>query len=783
MSSKKFDKLFDFIGQKKFTFLIILCFVLILSLIRISQTSFVNDVAIMLPDSPEINRFFDFINNSDMADTIVFSITLKDTSNKNLLSLTADFSDKLKTVSGITDVVTGVENFDIAKVRLDLAKLLPLLVSKSDYNLFKDIEKSEYIKNRVKLMFIMLTTPGSSFLQDSVNTDPFGWSDHMLKKLETLGKTMGFDVELHNNHFVDKTHKHALVIAKTSVPVTDADGSEYLLFAINNIIKLSRDIDIETVCGHKHTLSNQKIIKKDIYVTTFIVTLAFTVLMLFMFKAFDALSIFILPLPAIIISVFISTFVFKSLSLFIIGFAAVIAGISVDYGIHLFTAWKTEGYKRFINTVKPVIIASSSTLGVFVSFLISSVYGYKELAVFSIISIIICVILSILFLPHFWTDKGSLKNTKIYSELSLSESKFVLVIWGLVFIFSMICFINSNFTKASDISTFDGSDQSIFDTEDRFYNIWGGKKRPGVIVTEGKDIETAWHEYESISGRLSSKTDGFNSLAVLLPSLEQQRQNLHDWQEFWTDDKISRTETAFLKELEPYGFREKSFDDFFTLLKSKNLKIKQQVPDILKLFKQHFIKKHGQSYNLLSFFDDTKENIENIESVLEKYPDSYIVSRRKISSLIGKQLITDMKKISLFAFCWIFVIIVFFLEKSRMVFLALLPVITSISFVFLVLNLISMEVTAIVLIALIIILGISLDYGVFISGAGSDEERNSVILAASFSMLTTVMGAGALLFASHPVMFSIGVTLVSGVVAAYLSAVFCIPAFQKVLKK
>ena len=49
-------------------------------------------------------------------------------------------------------------------------------------------------------------------------------------------------------------------------------------------------------------------------------------------------------------------------------------------------------------------------------------------------------------------------------------------------------------------------------------------------------------------------------------------------------------------------------------------------------------------------------------------------------------------------------------------------------------------------------------------------------------MLTSMMGAGALLFASHPVMFSIGVTLVSGIIAAYLSAVFCIPAFKKVLK-
>ena len=116
-----------------------------------------------------------------------------------------------------------------------------------------------------------------------------------------------------------------------------------------------------------------------------------------------------------------------------------------------------------------------------------------------------------------------------------------------------------------------------------------------------------------------------------------------------------------------------------------------------------------------------------------------------------------------------------------MIFLSLLPVITSISFVFLVFRVASIDVSAIVLIALIIILGISLDYGVFISTAESEKEKKSVLVAATFSMLTTIMGAGALLFASHPVMFSIGLTLVSGVTAAYLSAIFLIPAFKKVL--
>ena len=435
----------------------------------------------------------------------------------------------LKKIVNINEVVTGVEDFDLSKIKLDLARLMPLLLSKEDYKLFKDIEKKGYIENQVKLMFIMLTTPGSSFMQASMNTDPFGWSNHILNKLKTLSKTMGFNVELENNHFVDKTHEYALVIAKTSVPVTDADRSEKLLFAVDKVIEKFPALDIDVVCGHKHTLSNQNIIKKDIYITTFIVTLAFIILMLFMFKTFDALSIFILPFFAIIIAVFISTLIFSSLSLFMIGFAAVIAGISVDYGIHLFTAWKTKGYERFKKTIKPVIIASLSTMGVFVSFFISSVYGYKELAIFSILSIIFCVFLSILFLPHFWNKKGSLKNFNIPVELSLAKSKSVLLLWGLIFFISSICFINSNFTEATDISTFDGSDKSVFDTEERFHNVWGGRKRPGVIITTGNDIETAFEEYELIENQLNSKIDGFNSLAILVPSINQQKENLKEW--------------------------------------------------------------------------------------------------------------------------------------------------------------------------------------------------------------------------------------------------------------
>ncbi len=775
-----FDKLFYFIGQNKIKILFLLFLLLFIAFFRISNVNFVNDISIMLPDSPELKRSLNFINNSEMSDTIAFSIKLKKNSKKDLFYETDCFAKKLKRVSLINEVSTGIENFNISELRKEIVRLLPLLIAKEDYQIFKDIKTKKGIAEKIRQMFIMLTTPGSAFLQDTITTDPFNWSNHILNKLQVLTKSMGFNVELHNNHFVDKTHLYTLIIAKTSAPVTDAEKSEILIRDINKIIKTLPELKIVTICGHKHTLSNQKVVKNDIYITTIIISLSFIGLMLFVFKTFDALSIFILPFFAIVFAVFISSFIQNSLSFFMIGFAAVIAGISVDYGIHLFTAFKTKGYAGFKDIIKPVIIASLSTMGVFVSFFASSVQGYKELAIFSILSIIICVILSIFFLPHFWRKKSLAPNINITVNLSRGKSKLVLCLWSIILFFSILCLANSDFLKAIDISAFDGSEPEVINAETQFYDVWGGRKKPGIIVTTGKNIEPLWQNYESITNQLKNKIDGFNSFALLVPSKKQQIINLKTFKEYWTKDKINKLNKEFINLIQPYGFQKKSFDPFFKLLVSNNLTIKTQIPDSFKIFEKHFIKQINSSYNLLSYFNDTDQNLAKIRTILKNYPGSYIVSRRELSSTIGKQLIIDLKKISLIALCWMVILIIILIRKPAHIFLSLVPVITSISFVFLILHLLSLQVSAIILITLIIILGLSLDYGVFISTAERKKNLKSVIVATSFSMVTSLMGAGALIFADHPVMFSIGITLVSGISAAYLSAVFCIPAFKKV---
>ena len=50
------------------------------------------------------------------------------------------------------------------------------------------------------------------------------------------------------------------------------------------------------------------------------------------------------------------------------------------------------------------------------------------------------------------------------------------------------------------------------------------------------------------------------------------------------------------------------------------------------------------------------------------------------------------------------------------------------------------------------------------------------LTAVTLSALTTLIGAGALLFARHPLLFSVGLTMVTGVLAGYVSSMLVLPS-------
>ena len=82
-------------------------------------------------------------------------------------------------------------------------------------------------------------------------------------------------------------------------------------------------------------------------------------------------------------------------------------------------------------------------------------------------------------------------------------------------------------------------------------------------------------------------------------------------------------------------------------------------------------------------------------------------------------------------------------------------------------------------IAAILIIGLGVDYGIFMVNKLSNGTGRSTERAVCVSGLTTLAGFGALVLARHPALHSIGVTVLLGITAAVPSALLVIPALSR----
>jgi predicted RND superfamily exporter protein len=125
----------------------------------------------------------------------------------------------------------------------------------------------------------------------------------------------------------------------------------------------------------------------------------------------------------------------------------------------------------------------------------------------------------------------------------------------------------------------------------------------------------------------------------------------------------------------------------------------------------------------------------------------------------------------------LFLLLVLF-RSLRPLLLALLPVLTGLVVMFGAMAWLGLELNLFNVVASILIIGLGVDYGIFMVCHGQQEQDLASARAVLVSGLTTLVGFGALVLAEHPALHSIGLTVLLGISAAVPTAVLVIPAFQ-----
>ena len=81
------------------------------------------------------------------------------------------------------------------------------------------------------------------------------------------------------------------------------------------------------------------------------------------------------------------------------------------------------------------------------------------------------------------------------------------------------------------------------------------------------------------------------------------------------------------------------------------------------------------------------------------------------------------------------------------------------------------------IIATILVIGLSVDLGIFMVSRISEGNDRNTSMAVLLGGLTSLVGMGALTLARHPALYSIGISVLLGMCGAIPSALFVIPAF------
>lgn len=771
-------------GNRKY----VLLGVIFLTLTAGAGLFFVNyegNIDLMLPPDRDIDRSMSFLRDSNLSDKVIVSLKLTsaDKSRKDLFeavdqlaaSLSPPLFSKVTTGFSVTNVMDGF-----------FLNYAPQLLAEKDLSAVDGRINADSVSERLKRIYIQSMKPESVFMVPMFRADPLGINFLLMEKLKALPASMGYDVTVEDGHFISRDGRHAMLIIQTPVKMTDGPNSKRLLTVLyEKLGRLPGYVSADVISGHLHTVSNEKVIRRDISLLSIMVSIVFLLLFFAIFRDTRVVFVYIIPLLAVILAVNVSYFFVGKLSYLVIGFGTAIAGISVDYGLMVYvSARKGADSFRTLKLAKLLCIdAITSAFGFYVLYF-SKIHGYHQLALFSMLCIVISLFFALFILPLAlsWKKLPKIKQPRIEDRFEKHPGlrNVSIGLWAVLTVAAAV--LSFNVRIESDIKQLDGSGPEVVNAEKNFHAVWGGNTGQAIFVVTGNTFEEAMKTNDAVFKRVSASlgTDRFSSLSMFWSAEETRRKNVENWNDFWKQGREVKLRGLIKSESRKYGFSAAAFSPFFDDL-YKDAGDSGGPNELIANVKERFVQQRPEGYRILSFFPDEKEFVQTMSDLSGAYPGTFVVSGRALSESISRFTSREAKLLVPLAIIFNIFLTYLFFRNIKETAIALIPVLTGMVWLSGLMSLFGFPLNVVNIVAAIITSGVIVDYGI----GRTYDYRNNLTMGTSFvvslSAATNIIGAGALLFAKHPAFFSTGVAMVICMSAGYLSAMFVVPSFCSIL--
>ncbi len=609
-------------------------------------------------------------------------------------------------------------------------------------------------------------SPISSLAFVDIQKDPFLLSHH--KSMEIIDLlSMGYkNLEMKGDVLVSTFEGKENIFLTLKLDSQDDFLDDFLPY-VQSINDSNSNITIYISGVPIHSYYSKKMAQRDIFIISILSLMMIFVLFFITFRSIKPYIISVLTIASSsMFGYFLTSILFESIHIFTFVFGTSLIGITVDYSIHFLSdyIYERNSSKTLKNVGMPIVLASFTTILSYVFLSFSSVSILKSLALFSILGMF-DTILTVLIIYPFICKHGSMGqingNIAILMGSTLNQYnrfkryyKLGFIIIGLLsttLIYTLG--IKHNFRAEALYKM----PKTLEQNEVAISKRLGNNSISKIIFVSAQSVEQLLIREEQILTLLEGQN--ILSISSILPSKQSQAQN------------IALIENSLMPKLDNQlailGFdsvvKENILADF-DRAKNSYLDIDIIAQSFLNsLVVGRIVEANGKYYLAMISNDEIEQNI--LYEIENRHKDDVIILNmgEEINNSIKLATIEAIKFTAL-AYIAIFVLMIVLFKKKSIVIIAI--EILALILTILAHSIFRIELNMFSVLAIILSLGISIDYILFF--AKKDDKKEIVFISILLSMLTTILSFSTLSISSFIPVRSFGLSLLFGVLFSFI---------------
>ncbi|MBU2947944.1 MMPL family transporter [Zobellia uliginosa] len=784
-----FYKAYQFIAQKRLISLSVLLLILIGLSVIVSKIQFEDDITSLIPANEEAQRVQKVLKSITFTDKIIINVQKEeDGTVDDLTKYAKDLLDSLEqNQSEYIKSIQGRVNSDDVPKTLDLVyNNLPLFLELDDYPSISKKIGPDSIAKVTEENYRTLISPSGIVAKKTIVKDPLHLSFIALKRLQELG--VGDDFKLKNGFLLDKEEKNILLF------LTPANGSNETdkNLPFSNALYVLQDQLNQVYKAKVHSeyygaalvaVANAKQIRSDIQFTVSVaMTLLIIILMLFYRKLALPFILFLPTLVGALMSIAFLCVLRDRISAISLGIGSVLLGVTLDYALHILTHIRNgNGVESLYKEVAPSILMSSlTTASAFLCLLFLESQALQDLGIFAAVSVLGASVFALLFIPQVYSPKSAVSARRTILDrvaaFDFHKSKWAII--GLV-LFSVISIFTYNkvvFNK--DIAKLNYETKVLREARERLEILTDISSKSIYLSTYGNDIESVLTQNDSLYDELKILEEennilSFSSVGGLIRAKKTQEAKIKAWENFWNQEKINATKKTLIESSAEFGFKPTTFSKFYDLLNADFEPMEVTAFESIKSFSlDDYIVNDENGTTITSLVKVDDDHIDALRKRFENSPNTLLIDRQQVNETFLGNLKNDFNSLIGYSFVVVLLILILFYRSLSLTVITSIPIFLTWFLTVGIMGLFHIEFNIFNIIICSFIFGLGVDYSIFITNGLLTEYRTgekvlpthktSILL----SVITTIAGVGVLIFAKHPVLYTISTVSLIGILSA-----------------